>query len=101
MVSISDLADRPPRVLANGELLSLGKHSVRWFDTPHVPHSWECGFMNEESTSALFCGDLFAQSGADHAPVTQSDILGPSEAFRRQLDYFSHAKNVRAIPRET
>jgi flavorubredoxin len=40
MVSIDDMADRPPRVLADGELLSLGKHSVRWFDTPHLPHAW-------------------------------------------------------------
>ena len=28
MVSISDLADRPPRSLADGELLTLGKHSA-------------------------------------------------------------------------
>ncbi len=49
MVSISDLADRPPRALSDGERLSLGKHAVRWFDTPHLPHAWDCGFrwMNE------------------------------------------------------
>jgi flavorubredoxin len=29
MVSIGDLADRAPRALADGELLSLGKHAVR------------------------------------------------------------------------
>jgi flavorubredoxin len=49
-VSIEDLADRPPRALADGELLSLGKHALRWFDTPHLPHAWECGFMMEERT---------------------------------------------------
>jgi flavorubredoxin len=94
MVSISDLADRPPRALADGETLSLGKHSMRWFDAPHLPHGWECGFMMEESTRTLFCGDLFTQGGANHAAVTEADILGPSEAFRRQMDYFSHAKNT-------
>jgi flavorubredoxin len=65
MVSISDLADRPPRPLADGETLSLGKHLVRWFDTPHLPHSWECGYLMEESTRTLLCGDLFTQGG-DH-----------------------------------
>jgi flavorubredoxin len=94
LVSISDLADRPPRPLADGETLSLGKHSVRWFDTPHLPHSWECGYLMEETTRTLLCGDLFTQGGAQSPAVTESDILGPSEAFRRQMDYFSHTKNA-------
>ncbi len=97
MVSIGDLADREPRALADGELLSLGRHSVRWFDTPHLPHAWECGFLLEEQTSTLLCGDLFTQGGADLPPITESDILGPSEAFRKQMDYFSHTKNARAM----
>lgn len=97
MVSIGDLADRAPRALADGELLSLGKHSVRWLDTPHLPHAWECGFLMEEQTSTLLCGDLFTQGGADLAPVTESDILGPSEAFRHGMDYFSHTKNARVM----
>ncbi len=97
MVSISDLADRAPRALADGELLLLGKHSVRWFDTPHLPHAWECGFLTEESTRTLLCGDLFTQGGADLPAVTESDILGPSEAFRREMDYYSHTRNARAL----
>ena len=97
MISINDLADRAPRALADGELLPLGKHSVRWFDTPHLPHAWECGFLTEERTSTLLCGDLFTQEGADLLPITESDILGPSEAFRHGMDYFSHTKNARVM----
>jgi flavorubredoxin len=97
IVSISDLADRAPRALADGELLPLGKHFVRWIDTPHLPHAWECGFLTEERTSTLFCGDLFTQGGADLPPLTESDILGPSEAFRHAMDYFSHTKNAREM----
>jgi flavorubredoxin len=97
MVSISDLADRAPRALGDGETLSLGKHAVRWFDTPHLPHAWECGFLMEERTSTLLCGDLFTQGGTDLPPLTESDILGPSEAFRHQMDYFSHTRNARAM----
>ncbi len=97
MVSISDLADREPRALADGEILTLGKHSVRWFDTPHLPHAWECGFLMEERTSTLLCGDLFTQGGADLPAVTEGDILGPSEAFRHAMDYFSHTKNARQM----
>ncbi len=97
MVSIGDLADRPPRALADGETLSLGKHCVRWYDMPHLPHAWECGLLMEERTGTLLCGDLFTQGGADKPPVTESDILGPSEAFRRQMDYFSHTRNARLM----
>lgn len=92
MVSINDLADRAPRALTDGERLTLGEHTVRWFDTPHLPHAWECGLLMEERTSTLFCGDLFTQGGADHPPVTESDILEPSESFRSEMDYFSHTK---------
>src|SRR5512147_1099329 len=97
MVSIGDLADRAPRALADGESLALGNHVVRWFDTPHLPHAWECGFLAEELTSTLLCGDLFTQGGADLPPITESDILAPSEAFRHKMDYFSHTKNARVL----
>jgi flavorubredoxin len=92
-----DCFDRPPRVLADGEALSLGRHRVRWFDAPHLPHAWECGYLMEEETRTLLCGDLFTQGGADLAPLTSSDILGPSEACRTRMDYYSHAKDVRSL----
>ena len=94
IVSIEDMADRSPRALADGEVLSLGRHSVRWIDAPHLPHAWECGFLTEVHTSTLLCGDLFTQGGIDLPPVTESDILGPSEVFRQRMDYFSYTRNA-------
>jgi flavorubredoxin len=96
MVSVDDVADRKARALADGEPLALGRHTLRWLDTPHVPHAWECGFLFEERTRTLLCGDLFTQGGAEHVPVTESDILEPSEAMRAGLDYWAHATNTRA-----
>jgi flavorubredoxin len=95
MVSMNDLADRPPRGLADGETVSLGAKSVTWIDAPHVPHAWENGFLYESSTKTLFSGDLFTQPGAEHEPVTERDILGPSEAFRAAMDYYSHSSRAR------
>jgi flavorubredoxin len=97
MVSIGDIADRAPRALADGESLSLGTHSVRWLDTPHLPHAWECGFLFEERTKTLLCGDLFTQGGDRHPAVTEGDILEPSEAFRGHMDYYSHTKNGKVM----
>ena len=94
IVSIGDLADRPPRALADGEAIWLGDHTVRWFDAPHLPHAWECGFLMEEATRTLLCGDLFTQPGHAAQALTSGDILGPSEAFRQQMDYFSHGKHA-------
>lgn len=97
MVSIDDLADRPARALGDGETLALGRHVVQWFDTPHLPHAWECGFLMEASTATLLCGDLFTQGGDQLPALTEADILGPSEVFRRQMDYFSHTRLVRPM----
>lgn len=91
MVSIGDLADRPPRALADGETLLLGRHTVQWFDTPHVPHGWDCGLLMDTTSGTFFCGDLFTQGGDGDTALTEGDILGPSEAFRAPLDYFAHA----------
>ncbi|MEW6252707.1 MAG: MBL fold metallo-hydrolase [Planctomycetota bacterium] len=95
MVSVNDLADRPARALADGEALALGRHTVRWFDAPHVPHGWDCGYLMDETGGTLFCGDLFTQGGATHPPLTTGDILDPSETFRQALDYYAHAPDTR------
>jgi flavorubredoxin len=91
MVSINDVADRAAIAMAEGDKLSLGKHTVRWLDAPHLPHGWDNGFLIEEITGTLLCGDLFTQGGVDLPAVTDSDILEPSEAFRKSMDYFSHS----------
>jgi flavorubredoxin len=91
MTSIGDFAIRAPRALADGEEFSTGSRTFRWFDTPHVPHSWECGLLLETTQRTFFCGDLFTQGGKGAVALTTSDILEPSEAFRRPLDYFAHA----------
>jgi flavorubredoxin len=93
----ADAFDRPPRALADGEALSLGARTVRWIDAPHVPHAWDCGHLFEATTRTLLCGDLFTQPGTGETPLTEDDILGPSEALRTALDYFAHAPSTRAV----
>ena len=79
MVSLNDLADRPPRALGDGEVLDLGGKRVRWIDTPHVPHAWESGLMFEETTGTLLCGDLFT-SGGPYPAVTRDSIVPAATA---------------------
>ncbi len=77
MVSINDLADRPPRPLADGEVMDLGGKRVRHLDTPHVPHNWEAGLIYEETSRTLLCGDLFTQLG-DGDALVERDLIEPS-----------------------
>lgn len=97
LLAIGDLTDREPRVLANGAEHSLGRRRVTWIDAPHVPHAWDNGFLFENQTRTLFCGDLFTQPGHDNVPLSEGDVLGPSEAMRQRMDYYAHAPTTRAV----
>ncbi len=80
LVSLNDMADRTPRILADGEVIPVGDgRRLRWIDTPHVPHGWEAGVMLEEKSGTLLCGDLFTQLG-DGPALTEGDIVGPAIA---------------------
>ena len=92
MVSVGDYADRAPRGLADGEELALGSHTIRWFDTPHVPHAWECGLMLDTTTRTFFCGDLFTQGGAGKAAVTEADISGRA---KRSVSRWTTSRTLR------
>jgi flavorubredoxin len=97
LVSLNDYADHPARGFADGEQFSIGRHRLQWFNTPHVPHGWDCGVLYDQTTRTLLCGDLFTQGGMNPPPVTESDILETSEQFRAPLDYFAHAPNMGPI----
>ena len=97
MVSVNDVADRPARALADGEELSLGRRTVRWLDTPHLPHGWESGLLFEIRSRTLLCGDLLTAGGADWAPLTGADPLGPALEMHRAMPYLVHGPHVRPL----
>jgi flavorubredoxin len=77
IVSVNDLADRPPRQLADGEVLDLGGKRIRNIDTPHVPHGWDAHVLFEETTGTLLCGDLFTAMGPSPALI-EDDLVEPA-----------------------
>jgi flavorubredoxin len=89
LVSLNDMADRPPRLLADGETIDLGRgKKVRYLDTPHTPHGWDAGVMYEEGTGTLLSGDLFTQLG-DGPALTTGDVVGPAIAGEDVFGYSS------------
>lgn len=95
LVSLNDLADRPPRALADGEVLDLGGKRVRHIDTPHVPHSWEARVLYEETTGTLLCGDLGAHLGQGPA-ITTDDVVEPAMAAEAMFRSTSLAPDTAA-----
>ena len=83
---LNDQASRPPRALADGEVLDLGGRRVRRLDTPHVPHCWDAGLLFEETTGTLFSSDLFTHAG-DPPALTDADIVGPAVAAEQQFGF--------------
>jgi flavorubredoxin len=98
LVSLNDMADRAPRVLADGEVIELGGKRVRYIDTPHTPHGWDAGVMYEESTGTLLSGDLFTQLG-DGPALTEGDVVGPAIAAEDLFKYSSLCPDMGATIR--
>jgi flavorubredoxin len=73
-VMVDDFADRAPRPLADGEVLQIGQHRLRFLATPQVPHGWDAGLVFDETAQTLLCSDLFFHPG-DPEPLTGPDIL--------------------------
>jgi flavorubredoxin len=100
IVSVDDLADRPPRRLADGEVLDLGGKRIRSIDTPHVPHGWDAHLMFEETTGTLLCGDLFTAMGPS-AALTEDDMLEPAlqaeDVFRATCLTPDTARTIRRL----
>jgi flavorubredoxin len=98
MVSLNDLADRPPRPLSDGEVLDLGGKRVRHIDTPHVPHAWEARVLYEETTETLLCGDLFTHLGNRRA-LSDDDIVEPAIEAEMMFRYSSLAPDTAPVMR--
>ncbi len=97
-LSLDDLCDRPPRPLADGEVLDIGGAALRRrvveVATPHVPHNWESHVLYEQESGTLFCGDLCTQLG-DGPAVTDDDLLDAATAAE---DLFHQTSLGPAVP---
>lgn len=79
----------------DGDVIDLGKHKLRFLETPHV-HHWDSMMLWEESTRSLFPADLFIQPG-DQPPVVREDLSGAMCELYRQIGIFAHEAPVRRV----
>jgi flavorubredoxin len=79
----------------DGEEISLGKHTLRFLETPHV-HHWDSMMLWETSTRSLFPSDLFIQPG-DQKPIVKEDLSGHMCELYRQVGIFASENPVRRV----
>lgn len=81
--------------VTEGERLELGRHTLRFLETPHV-HHWDSMMVLEESTRSLFPADLYIQPG-DQPPVTAENLSQPMLELYRSSGIFAHEFPVRCV----
>ena len=82
----------PYKGMMDGDRVELGKHVLRFWETPHV-HHWDSMMVYEETTGSLFPADLFIQPG-EQPPVTAENLGKEMCALYRGAGIFAAAKPV-------
>jgi flavorubredoxin len=80
---------------ADGEVIDLGRHRLRFLETPHV-HHWDSMMLFDETTKSLFPSDLFIQPG-DQPPVVSENLGSMMCEYYRQIGIFAHEQPVRDV----
>jgi flavorubredoxin len=79
----------------DGDVIDLGKHKLRFLETPHV-HHWDSMMLFDETTKSLFPSDLFIQPG-DQPPVVTENLGGEMCGFYREMGIFADERPVRDV----
>jgi flavorubredoxin len=79
----------------DGEVIDLGKHKLRFLETPHV-HHWDSMMLFDETTKSLFPSDLFIQPG-DQPPVVTEDLGSEMCGYYGEIGIFADEGPVRDV----
>jgi flavorubredoxin len=79
----------------DGEVIDLGRHKLRFLETPHV-HHWDSMMLFDETTRSVFPSDLFIQAG-DQPPVVTENLGSEMCGLYRQVGIFAHEEPVRRV----
>ena len=85
----------PFKGVGDGETLDLGRHKLRFLETPHV-HHWDSMMVAEESTHALFPADLFLQPG-EQTPLVAENLASEMCELYREVGIFAAREPVLTV----
>ncbi len=87
----------PVRGMQDGDVLNLGKHRLRFWETPHV-HHWDSLMAVEETTASLFPSDLFIQPD-DQPAIVREDLGADMCRWYQAAGLFGGAEPVLRVVR--
>jgi flavorubredoxin len=79
----------------DGDAIDLGRHRLRFLETPHV-HHWDSLMVVEELTASLFPADLYIQPG-DQPAIVREDLSRDMCELYRELGIFAAEAPVRRV----
>ena len=79
----------------DGDVIDLGRHKLRFLETPHV-HHWDSMMLFDETSRSLFPSDLFIQGG-DQPPVVTENLGSEMCGLYREVGIFAHEEPVRRV----
>jgi flavorubredoxin len=82
----------PVTGVRDGDVIDLGRHRLRFLETPHV-HHWDSMMIVDETTQALFPADLFIQPG-EQPPVVHENLGKEMCTLYREVGIFAAADPV-------
>jgi flavorubredoxin len=82
----------PVHPVRDGDVLDLGRHRLRFLETPHV-HHWDSMMVYDETTDSLFPSDLFIQPGEQPSVIDQ-DLGDEMCELYRGAGIFAHEQPV-------
>ncbi len=80
------------RGMQDGDVLPLGRHRLRFWETPHV-HHWDSMMVVEETTASLFPSDLFIQPN-DQPSIVRENLGTDMCKYYRAVGIFGGADPV-------
>jgi flavorubredoxin len=85
----------PVQGFRDGDSIDLGRHRLRFLETPHV-HHWDSMMVFEETTKSLFPADLYLQP--DDQPAIVRENLGKEMCrWYRESGIFAAEEPVRRV----
>ncbi len=82
----------PVQGVQDGDVLDLGTHRLRFWETPHV-HHWDSLMVVDETTNSLFPADLCIQPG-DQPAIVQENLSQQMCQWYRETGIFAAAEPV-------
>lgn len=88
-MSMRDVMSKSPKVMQDGESVSLGQDALMLLETPHFPHNWDACLFYLKPAKILFGSDLGTQIGY-RPPFVTDDPTADIMDLQQKMAYMPY-----------